>query len=144
MINMVLDECEHYASKDIDRSCTTELVANASTAQTGCSSNIRKRKLFQYDDDHDGTLFGSQMQVTDVVTRYINESDAMSSLASWKMSPFLPLRDVAKRVVSVQASSVLIERVFSQSELIMSPRRTSTLDDLFQSLVFMRVIYKLL
>ena len=142
--NMVLDECERYASKDIDRSCTTESVTNTSTAQTGCSSNIRKRKLFQYDDDHDGTLFGWQMQVTDAVTRYINESNAVSSLASWKMSPFLPLRDVAKRVFSVQASSVPIERAFSQSELIMSPRRTSMLDDLFQSLVFMRVNYKLL
>ena len=142
---MVLDECERYASKDIDRSCTTESVTNTSTAQTGCSSNIRKRKLFQYDDDHDGTLFDSQqMQVTDAVTRYINESNAMSSLASWKMRSFLPLRDVAKRVFSVQASSVPIEGVFSQSELIMSPRRTSMLDDLFQSLVFMRVNYKLL
>ena len=84
------------------------------------------------------------MQVTDAVTRYINESNAMSSLALWKMSPFLPLRDVAKRIFSVQASSVPIEGAFSQSELVMSSRRTSILNDLFQSLVFMRVNYKLL
>ena len=143
MINMVLDECERYASKDIDRSCTTESVTNTSTAQTGCSSNIRKRKLFQYDDNRGNTLFGSQMKVTDALTRYINESNAMSSLASWKTSPFLPLTDLVKRVFSVQASSAPIERAFSQYGLIMSPRRTSMRDELFQSSVFMRVNYKL-
>ena len=144
IINMVIDECEHNQNKGIDQLSAQESASNSLASQTGSCGNIRKRKLFQYEDLDDLSSSSSQMKATDALTLYINESNWTSSLSLWKTSSLSPLKDVVKRVFSVQASSAPIERVFSQSGLIMSPRRTSMRDELFQSLVFLRVNHKLL
>jgi hypothetical protein len=49
------------------------------------------------------------------------------------------LKNVVNRVFSIQASSAPIERIFSQAGVIMSPRRTSMSEEVFRSLVFLRV-----
>ena len=75
----------------------------------------------------------------DELTKYINEISRNKSLLSWKTSVPSLLPNIVKKGFSVQASSAPIERAFSQSGIIMSPRRTSMGDELFQSLVFLRV-----
>ena len=144
MISMVLDECERNTNRNIDQSSAQQSASSSFTTQTGSNPNIRKRKLFQYDDSDDLSSSSSNLKAADALTAYINESNRTNSLTCWKNSALSPLKDVVKRVFSVQASSAPIERTFSQSGLIMSPRRTSMRDDLFQSLVFLRVNHQLL
>ena len=104
----------------------------------------KKRKLFQY-DEHDGPFSSNaELNPIDELNLYLNNSNHISSLLSWKSSSLRPLAAVVKRVFSVQASSAPIERVFSQSGLLMSPRRTSMGDELFGSLVFLRMNQHLL
>ena len=57
----------------------------------------------------------------------------------WKNSQLFSLKNVVKRVFTIQASSVPIERAFSQAGVIMSPRRASMREEVFRNLVFLHV-----
>ena len=122
---------------------------NLTSAQHSCSGSSeasmynviesKKRKPFQYDENEQPFSSNAEFHPIDELNVHLNDSNYISSLSSWKSRFLRSLATVFKRVFSVQASSVPTERVRSQSELVMFPRRTSREDDLFQSLVFLRM-----
>jgi hypothetical protein len=129
LMNLILDECQYNTDKQLGQYLSS---------QTTSSTMAKKRKLFQYDDED---LFSnnSELNPSDELTAYVDDPRRVTSLGEWKNSSLSSIKSVVKRVFTVQASSPPIERAFSQSGLIMSPRRTSMRDELFQSLVFLRV-----
>jgi hypothetical protein len=138
LMNLILDECECNTDKQLEQSQTSQSSLSGCTTQTNDSTTMKKRKLFQYDDED---LFSntSELSPSDELTAYVDDPSRITSLVEWKNSSLSSMQSVVKRVFTVQASSAPIERAFSQSGLIMSPRRTSMRDELFQSLVFLRV-----
>jgi hypothetical protein len=70
---------------------------------------------------------------------YINDQMRTKFSPYWENSQLLFLKNVVKRVFSIQASSAPIERAFSQAGIIMSPRRTSMREEVFRNLVFLRM-----
>ena len=138
LINLVLDECEYNTDKQLEQTQSSQSSSTASASQTNTSIRSKKRKLFQYDDED---LFSnnSELSPSDELIAYLDDPSRITSLTDWKNSSLCSLKTVVKRVFTVQASSAPIERAFSQSGLIMSPRRTSMQDELFQTLVFLRI-----
>ena len=98
----------------------------------------KKGKLFQY-DDQDLFSNNSELSPSDELTAYVEDPSRITSFTEWENRSLSSMKSVVKRVFTVQASSAPIERTFSQSGLIMSSRRTSMRDELFQSLVYLRV-----
>ena len=137
MMSLVLDECELNPNMDVNQTPTQHSCFSSSGTSAYRVTESKKRKLFQY-DEHNGPFS------TNAELNPIDDSNHISSLSSWKSSFLSSLAAVVKRVFSVQASSAPIERVFSQSELLMSSRRTSMGDELYESLVFLRVNQHLL
>jgi hypothetical protein len=113
-------------------------VSNSHTTQSVGMSIIKKRKLFQYSDGFSSSIDTTYSPV-DEMNAYINDSIQSRFPLYWKHSQLSTLKSIVKRIFSIQASSAPVERVFSQAGLIMSPRRTSMLEDVFRSLVFLRV-----
>lgn len=138
LLDLILDECELNDNTEDDRSSSMASIPSQQSITTSESSTIKKRKLFEYDDD-DLCSNNSELSPSDELAEYIDEPNRLNSFDNWKFSPLSSLKCVVQRVFSIQASSAPIERAFSQSGLIMSPRRTSMRDELFQSLVFLRV-----
>lgn len=135
LIQMILDECDEHS---IDSSLSSTFVVNNDKTQSIDISIKKKRKLFHYDDDSNLSI-DSTANPTYEINAYINEPTRLRFSSYWKNSSLCSLKNVVKRLFSVQASSAPIERVFSQAGLIMSSRRTSMLEDVFRSLVFLRV-----
>ena len=79
------------------------------------------------------------MTPIDEINAYIDDPIRSEFSFYWKNSKLNCLKDVVKKVFSVQASSAPIERAFSQAGVIMSPRRTSMGEELFTNLAFLRV-----
>ena len=73
------------------------------------------------------------------INAYINDPVRTKFSSYWKHSQLQIVKNIVQRVFSVQASSAPIERVFSQAGIIMSPRRTSMREEVFESLVYLRV-----
>ncbi|CAF2140723.1 unnamed protein product [Rotaria magnacalcarata] len=139
LTQMILDECEHA----VDSSLSSALMVNNDNTQAIDISMKKKRKLFHYDDDSNLSI-DSTANPTYEINAYINDPTRLRFSSYWKNSSLCSLKNVVKRIFSVQASSAPIERVFSQAGLIMSPRRTSMLEEVFRSLVFLRVNQNLL
>lgn len=144
MINLVLDECERNRAQQMDQSSAQHSVLSGDENSGQSAINVKKRKLFEYDDNEGLVSSHTEASPADELTKYINETSRNKSLLSWKTSVPSLLPNIVKKVFSVQASSAPIERAFSQSGIIMSSRRTSMGDELFQSLVFLRVNQNLL
>ena len=144
MISLVLDECELNANMDVNQTSKQHSCFSSSGTSAYGVTESKKRKLFQY-DEHDGIFSTStELNPIDELNLYINDSNHISSLSSWKSTFLRSLAAVIKRVFAVQASFAPIERVFSQSELLMLSRRTSMGNEIFESLVFLRVNQHLL
>ncbi|EXX69102.1 hypothetical protein RirG_099030 [Rhizophagus irregularis DAOM 197198w] len=77
------------------------------------STRVYKRSLFSDDESHD-------LQTED------NESQ------------FLILAQLARKYLCIQATLGASERVFSDAGLIMSSKRTSMKEDLFEALIFLK------
>lgn len=139
MIHLVLDECERNRNQQIAQTSSqhSSLSGNENTAQ--CDTNVKKRKLFLYEEDERPVSSDTEATSTDELTAYLNDESRINSLSLRKTSSPSILANIVKQVFPVQASSAPVERVFSQSEIVMPPRKTSTGDELFQSLVFLRV-----
>ncbi|CAF1384247.1 unnamed protein product [Didymodactylos carnosus] len=130
LIQLVLDECEretaHFQSS----------FASVATQSKG-TKTIKKSKLFQYIN----TPPSDTTQALDPaaeLTAYLTDPIQSQFSPFWSKTSLPVLKRVVIRVLSIQASSAPIERVFSQAGLIMSPRRTSMREDSFRSLVFLR------
>ncbi|CAF3613131.1 unnamed protein product [Rotaria socialis] len=136
---MILDECEHT----MDSSLSSTFMVNNDKTQSIDISIKKKRKLFHYDDESNLSV-DSIANPTYEINAYINDPTRLRFSSYWKNSSLCSLKNVVKRIFSVQASSAPVERVFSQAGLIMSPRRTSMLEEVFRSLVFLRVNQNLL
>ncbi|CAF2863964.1 unnamed protein product [Rotaria sp. Silwood2] len=140
IIRMILDECE----QNINRSSESEqpllssiFSANSSTTQPISTPIIKKRKLFQYDDGP-AISVGSTSPI-DEINAYINDPVRLKFSSYWNKSNLYHLKNIVKKVFSVQATSAPVERIFSQAGLIMSPRRTSMNEEVFRNLLFSRV-----
>ena len=143
MMSLVLDECELNLNVDSNQTSTPHLCSRSSGTSPYSVREAKRHKLFQY--EHDGSfLSNAELNPIDELNLYLNDSNHISSLLSWKSSFLSSLATVIKRVFSIQASTASIERVFNQFGLLMSPRRTSMGDELFESLVFLRVNQHLL
>jgi hypothetical protein len=143
LIQMILDECEQNNNTSFDNIQDTQLsastsVMNSYTTQSVDTSIIKKRKLFQYDDNY-SLSFDSGMNPVNEINAYINDPTRFKFSLYWNNSQLYSLKNVVQRIFSIQASSAPIERVFSQAGVIMSPRRTSMQEEVFRSLVFLRV-----
>ena len=138
LLDLIVDECELNESTQMDHSSSLSSLPTGHTISSNGQPLPKKRKLFEYDDD-DLQSNSSELSASDELALYLDEHSRMASIEGWKSSSLSSMKCVVKRVFTVQASSAPIERTFSQSGLIMSPRRTSMLDELFQSLVFLRV-----
>ena len=138
LLDLIVDECELNESTQMDHSSSLSSLPSGHTISSNGQPLSKKRKLFEYDDD-DLQSNSSELSASDELALYLDEHSRMASIEGWKSSSLSSMKCVVKRVFTVQASSAPIERTFSQSGLIMSPRRTSMLDELFQSLVFLRV-----
>jgi hypothetical protein len=145
LIQMIIDECEQNIDVSFDNiqhtqsSLSSASIVNSSTTQSIGTSIIRKRKLFHYDDDDYNSSFDSSQNPMNEINAYINDPVRSKFSLYWKNSQLYTLKNVVKRVFSIQASSAPIERVFSQAGVIMSPRRTSMREEVFRSLVFSHV-----
>jgi hypothetical protein len=143
LIQMILDECEQNNNTSFDNIQDTQLsastsVMNSYNTQSVDTSIIKKRKLFQYDDNY-SLSFDSGMNPVNEINAYINDPKRFKFSLYWNNSQLYSLKNVVQRIFSIQASSAPIERVFSQAGVIMSPRRTSMQEEVFRSLVFLRV-----
>ena len=138
LVQMILHECDPIQSSSFPTS-----TVNSEMTQPSATSTTKKRKLFQYEDDSSVAL-DFTMNPLQEINAYTNDPIRSRFPSYWKNSRLPSLQNVVKRIFSVQASSAPIERVFSQAGLIMSPRRTSMLEEVFKSLVFLRVNQRIL
>ena len=144
MMSLALDECELNPNMDVNQTSTQHSCFSSSGTSAYRMTESTKRKLFQYDEHDEPFSTNAELNPIDELNLYINDSNHISCLSSWKSSFLSSLAAVTKRVFSVQASSAPIERAFSQSRPLMSSQRTSMGDELFESLVFLRVNQHLL
>jgi hypothetical protein len=79
------------------------------------------------------------MNLINEMNAYSNDPTRFRFSLYWNNSQLYFFKNVVQRIFSIQASSAPIERVFSQADVIMSPRRTSMQEEVFRSLVFLRV-----
>ncbi|CAF1410431.1 unnamed protein product [Adineta ricciae] len=143
LIQLILNECDTNDNISFDDTQGSQLspskyISNSYTTQAVDTSIIKKRKLFQYDDHH-GLSPESKVNPLSEINAYINDPVRSKFSSYWNRSQLHSLKVVVERIFSVQASSAPIERVFSQAGIVMSPRRTSMQEEVFRSLVFLRV-----
>ena len=138
LVQMILHECDPIQSSSFPTS-----TANSSITLPVGTPTTKKRKLFQY-EDASSLSPDSTMNPLQEINAYTNDPIRSRFSSYWRNSRLPSLQNVVKRIFSVQASSAPIERVFSQAGLIMSPRRTSMLEEVFRSLVFLRVNQQIL
>ena len=142
IIQLILDEI----SKDLRTS--TLLDGNnlsSSNSRKSSPSKAKKRKLFVYDNDDDH--YSSSSITVDPASEleiYLNDRTTIEFSNYWSHSRLELLKNLVKRIFSVQASSAPVERVFSYAGLILSPRRTNISEELFRDLVFLKVNQRLL
>jgi hypothetical protein len=133
IVQMILHECDSIHSSSFPAT-----IMNSDITSPVGTLITKKRKLFQYENASSLSL-DSTMNPLQEINTYTNDPIQCRFSSYWKNSRLACLQNVVKRIFSVQASSAPIERVFSQAGLIMSARRTSMLEEVFRSLVFLRV-----
>ncbi|CAF2843391.1 unnamed protein product [Rotaria sp. Silwood2] len=146
LIQMILDECEHNTNTSFDDMQHTQPsfsssgipVVNSYTTQSVDMSVIKKCKRFQY-NYNSGALFHSAINPMNGIDAYTNDPMRSRFSLYWNNSQLYALKNVVKRIFSIQVSSTSFERVFSQAGIIMSPKRTTMRKEIFRSLVFLRV-----
>lgn len=149
LIQMILNECEQNREElSLDKLDSRESSPFHSIDDMMTQSFDRpissKRKLFYYEDECGTSLPPVIMSPMHEINAYLSDPMRVPFSTHWKNSQFSHLKIVVRRVFSVQASSAPIERVFSQASVVMSPRRTLMLEEVFRSLVFLRVNQHLL
>ena len=101
MMSLVLDECELNPNTDVNKKSTQHSCFSSSGTSAYRVTESKKRKLFQY-DEHDGPFStNAELNPIDELNLYINDSNHISSLSSWKSSFLSSLAAVVKRVFSV-------------------------------------------
>ena len=114
IMSLVLDECELHPNMDVNQTFTQYSCSSSSGTSTYGVTESKNRKLFQY-DEHDGPFSSNaELNPIDKLNLYLNDSNHITSLLSWKSSFLSSLAAVVKQVFSVQASSAPIN-VFSVS-----------------------------
>jgi hypothetical protein len=101
------------------------------------STRVYKRSLFSDDESHDLQTEDNEVERYLVMAQIKNDQDP---LKWWDVnkSQFPVLAQLARKYLSIQATSGASERVFSDAGLIMSSKRTSMKTDLFEALIFLK------
>jgi hypothetical protein len=148
LLHLVLEHCgtNHSPSGGVShsgRSVSSPDVPHSRTTQSNSTSILKKQKLFHYEDDHYSSS-NSLPNAADELDLYLKDATRVEFSLYWQHSRLEILKNVVRKVFSVQASSAPIERVFSQAGLIMSPRRTKMSDEVFRHLLFLRVNHQMI
>ena len=105
--------------------------------RTTLKTSVYKKSLFLSDDESDDTQIED-----DEIERYLVMAQIKSQepLKWWDVNKvqFPILAQLARKYLSIQATSGASERVFSDAGLIMSTKRTSMKEDLFEALIFLK------
>ena len=101
------------------------------------SNRVYKRSLFSDDESHDNQIEDNEVERYLVMAQIQNDQNP---LKWWDVnkSQFPILAQLARKYLSIQATSGASERVFSDAGLIMSSKRTSMKEDLFEALIFLK------
>ncbi|CAB4491270.1 unnamed protein product [Rhizophagus irregularis] len=93
--------------------------------------------LEEYDESHDLQTEDNEVGRYLVMAQIKNDQDP---LKWWDVnkSQFLILAQLARKYLCIQATLGASERVFSDAGLIMSSKRTSMKEDLFEALIFLK------
>ena len=142
IIQLIIDEMNE------DTKISNDLDKLNSSLTTTCSTSTpkpKRRKLFKYDDSNaDDSNESKALDPAVELNAYLNDPVRTKFSDYWYHSQLRILKKMAKRIFSVQASSVPAERAFSHAGLILSQRRSNMNEHLFRDLVFLRVNQKLL
>lgn len=128
--------------------CVTAVTANPTPQTTDDEPTKKKHKmscLFASYNKQSPTLsVNHEAQLTKYLTA-INapEFSTDDSTTICTSSEFMCLRPLFSRIFSVPASSAPVERVFSQSGLIMKPHRAKMTDNLLETLVYLKCNWNL-
>jgi hAT family C-terminal dimerisation region len=101
-------------------------------------ARIYKKSLFSDDDElHDAQIDDNEIERYLVMAQIQSDQDP---LKWWDVNKvqFPILAQLARKYLSIQASSGASERVFSDAGLIMSAKRTRMKEDLFEALIFLK------
>ena len=101
------------------------------------SNRVYKRSLFSDDESHDNQIEDNEVERYLVMAQIQNDQNP---LKWWDVnkSQFPILAQLARKYLSIQATSGASERVFSDAGLIMSSKRTSMKENLFEALIFLK------
>ena len=103
MMSLVLDECELNPNMDVNQTSTQHLCFSSSRTSAYRVTESKTRKLFQY-DVHDGPFStNAKFNPIDELNLYINDSNRISSLSSWKA--------VFKFIISYRQTSLLCSSI---------------------------------
>ena len=99
--------------------------------------HVYKRSLFSDDEFNDTQIDDNEIKGYLVMAQIQSDQDP---LKWWDVnkSQFPILAQLARKYLSIQATSGASERVFSDAGLIMSAKRTRMKEDLFEALIFLK------
>ena len=100
-------------------------------------ARVYTKSLFSDDEFYDDTQNGDEIERYLVMVQIQGDQDP---LKWWDVNKgqFPILAQLARKYLSIQATSGASERVFSDAELIMSAKRTRIKEDLFEALIFLK------
>ncbi|EXX55558.1 hypothetical protein RirG_224410 [Rhizophagus irregularis DAOM 197198w] len=100
-------------------------------------AHVYKKTLFSDDEFNDNQVEDNEVERYLVMVQAQNDQDP---LKWWDVNKgqFPILAQLGRKYLSIQATSGASERVFSDAGLIMSAKRTSIKEDLFEALIFLK------
>ncbi|GBC12604.1 zinc finger BED domain-containing protein 1-like [Rhizophagus irregularis DAOM 181602=DAOM 197198] len=100
-------------------------------------AHVYKKTLFSDDEFNDNQVEDNEVERYLVMAQAQNDQDP---LKWWDVNKgqFPILAQLGRKYLSIQATSGASERVFSDAGLIMSAKRTSMKEDLFEALIFLK------
>ena len=111
----------------------------ATTTNDDSSPKVKRLKLFDYGNNINNLTEVTTLDPAVELDAYLNDPLRAKFSHYWSYSQLHIIKYLVMKIFSVQASSALVERVFSCAGYILSPRRTNMNEQLFRDLVFLRV-----
>lgn len=118
-----------------------EVVATVVSKKTSDLLAKRQTNYIFYDSTNNEPEIDTENSMIDEFVRIASESKITDALKFWKLygSHFPQLADLARKYLSVQASSAAVERMFSIAGHIFSPKRRRLAALYFMALVYLKL-----